>query len=117
MPEARITLAETTIYLATSPKSNSAYAAINKALAMVEHDTTNRPVPLHLRNAPTKLMGEMGYGAEYKYAHDYSGNFVRQEFLPDTLSGTRFYTPNEQNAQEAKIAERMRALWGDKYEK
>ena len=117
MPEARITLAETTIYLATSPKSNSAYAAINKALAMVEHDTTNRPVPLHLRNAPTKLMGEMGYGAEYKYAHDYSGNFVRQEFLPDTLSGTRFYTPNEQNAQEAKIAERMHTLWGDKYDK
>ena len=117
MPEARITLAETTIYLATSPKSNSAYAAINKALAMVEHDTTNRPVPLHLRNAPTKLMGDMGYGADYKYAHDYAGNFVRQEFLPDSLAGTRFYTPNEQNAQEAKIAERMRALWGDKYDK
>ena len=117
MPEARITLAETTIYLATSPKSNSAYAAINKALAMVNHDTTNRPVPLHLRNAPTKLMGDMGYGADYKYAHDYAGNFVRQEFLPDTLAGTRFYTPNEQNAQEAKIAERMRALWGDKYDK
>ena len=117
MPEARITLAETTIYLATSPKSNSAYTAINKALAMVEHDTTNRPVPLHLRNAPTKLMGDMGYGAEYKYAHDYRGNFVRQEFMPDTLSGTRFYTPNEQNAQEAKIAERMRTLWGDKYDK
>ena len=117
MPEARITLAETTIYLATSPKSNSAYAAINQALAMVNNDTTNRPVPLHLRNAPTKLMGDLGYGAEYKYAHDYAGNFVRQEFLPDSLSGTRFYTPNEQNAQEAKIAERMRALWGDKYEK
>lgn len=117
MPEARITLAETTIYLATSPKSNSAYAAINKALAMVEHDTTNRPVPLHLRNAPTKLMGEMGYGAEYKYAHDYAGNFVKQEFLPDSLSGTRFYTPNMGNAQESKIAERMHALWGDKYEK
>ncbi len=115
MPEARITLAETTIYLATSPKSNSAYTAINKALAMVEHDTTNRPVPLHLRNAPTKLMGDMGYGADYKYAHDYAGNFVKQEFLPDSLSGTRFYTPNEQNAQEAKIAERMRALWDDKY--
>ena len=117
MPEARITLAETTIYLATSPKSNSAYAAINKALAMVEHDTTNRPVPLHLRNAPTKLMDKLGYGADYKYAHDYAGNFVRQEFLPDSLSGTRFYEPNEQNAQEAKIAERMRALWGDKYDK
>ena len=117
MPEARITLAETTIYLATSPKSNSAYAAINKALAMVEHDTTNRPVPLHLRNAPTKLMGEMGYGAEYKYAHDYAGNFVKQEFLPDSLSGTRFYTPNVSNAQEAKISERMHALWGGKYDK
>ncbi|MBO5671536.1 MAG: replication-associated recombination protein A [Alistipes sp.] len=117
MPEARITLAETTIYLATSPKSNSAYAAINKALAFVEHDTTNRPVPLHLRNAPTKLMGELGYGAEYKYAHDYQGNFTVQEFLPDTLSGTRFYEPNEQNAQEQKIAERMRALWGNKYDK
>ena len=117
MPEARITLAETTIYLATSPKSNSAYKAINQALAMVEKDTTNRPVPLHLRNAPTKLMDKLGYGADYKYAHDYAGNFVRQEFLPDSLSGTRFYTPNEQNAQEAKIAERMRALWGDKYDK
>ena len=115
MPEARITLAETTIYLATSPKSNSAYAAINKALAMVEHDTTNRPVPLHLRNAPTKLMGDMGYGVDYKYAHDFAGNFVRQEFLPESLSGTRFYTPNRANAQEQKIAERMEALWGDKY--
>ena len=117
MPEARITLAETTIYLATSPKSNSAYAAINKALAMVEHDTTNRPVPLHLRNAPTKLMGDMGYGADYKYAHDYAGNFVRQEFLPDSLSGTRFYVPNEGNAQEQKISERIKMLWGDKYVK
>ena len=117
MPEARITLAETTIYLATSPKSNSAYAAINKALAMVEHDTTNRPVPLHLRNAPTKLMSDIGYGADYKYAHDYAGNFVRQEFLPESLAGTRFYTPNTQNAQEAKIAERIHALWGDKYDK
>lgn len=116
MPEARITLAETTIYLATSPKSNSAYAAINKALAMVERDTTNRPVPLHLRNAPTKLMGDMCYGANYRYAHDYTGNFVAQEFLPESLSGTRFYTPNTGNAQEAKIAERIHALWGDKYE-
>ncbi len=117
MPEARITLAETTIYLATSPKSNSAYAAINKALAMVEHDTTNRPVPLHLRNATTKLMGDMGYGVNYKYAHDFAGNFVSQEFLPDSLSGTRFYVPNEGNAQEQKISERIKALWGDKYAK
>lgn len=117
MPEARITLAETTIYLATSPKSNSAYTAINKALAMVENDTTNRPVPLHLRNAPTKLMGELGYGAEYKYAHDYTGNFIEQEFMPDSLRGTRLYTPNLGNAQEQKIAERIHALWGDKYDK
>ncbi len=117
MPEARITLAETTIYLATSPKSNSAYSAINKALAMVENDTTNRPVPLHLRNAPTKLMGDLGYGAEYKYAHDYSGNFIEQEFMPDSLRGTRLYTPNLGNAQEQKIAERIHALWGDKYDK
>ncbi|MBP3290504.1 MAG: replication-associated recombination protein A, partial [Alistipes sp.] len=73
MPEARITLAETTIYLATSPKSNSAYMAINKALDMVAHDTTNRPVPLHLRNAPTRLMSDAGYGKNYKYAHDYDG--------------------------------------------
>ena len=115
MPEARITLAETTIYLATSQKSNSAYMAINKALQLVEHDTTNRPVPLHLRNAPTKLMDKLGYGADYKYAHDFKGNFIQQEFLPESLSGTRFYTPNEQNAQEAKIAERIRTLWGDKY--
>ena len=117
MPEARITLAETAIYLATSPKSNSAYAAINKALQLVEHDTTNRPVPLHLRNAPTKLMGDLGYGADYKYAHDFAGNFVAQEFLPESLAGHRFYTPNTGNAQEQKIAERIHALWGDKYDK
>ena len=115
MPEARITLAETTIYLATSPKSNSAYMAINEALAFVEHDTTNRPVPLHLRNAPTKLMSEAGYAKGYKYAHDFSGGFVEQEFLPESISGKRFYTPNTQNATEAKIAERMEQLWGKKY--
>ncbi len=115
MPEARIPLAETTIYLAASPKSNSAYAAINKALALVEHDTTNRPVPLHLRNAPTRLMQREGYGKDYKYAHDYAGGFAEQEFLPETLAGTKFYTPNESNAQELKIAERIRELWKDKY--
>lgn len=115
MPEARITLAETTIYLATSPKSNSAYMAINAALDFVSHDTTNRPVPLHLRNAPTKLMSEAGYGKDYKYAHDYVGGFVNQEFLPESISGKRFYTPNLQNATEAKISERMNNLWGDKY--
>ncbi|MBP3612185.1 MAG: replication-associated recombination protein A [Rikenellaceae bacterium] len=115
MPEARITLAETTIYLATSPKSNSAYAAINAALAQVEHDTTNRPIPLHIRNAPTKLMKSLDYGRDYKYAHDYAGSFVEQEFLPEGLEGTRFYTPNEQNPTEAKIAERIRTLWKGKY--
>ena len=116
MPEARITLAETTIYLATSPKSNSAYMAINEALDLVAHDTTNRPVPLHLRNAPTKLMSEAGYGKNYKYAHDYQGGFVEQEFLPESLSGRTFSPPNEQNASEAKMAERIKRLWGDKYQ-
>ncbi len=115
MPEARITLAETTIYLAASPKSNSAYLAINKALALVEHDTTNRPVPLHLRNAPTKLMKNAGYSDGYKYAHDYEGHFADLEFLPETLAGTRFYEPDLQNPAEAKIAERIRTLWKGKY--
>ena len=115
MPEARIPLAEATIYLATSPKSNSAYMAIDKALAQVEHDTTNRPVPLWLRNAPTKLMKEAGYADGYKYAHDYEGHFADLEFLPESLSGTRFYEPDEQNAAEQKIAERIRTLWKGKY--
>lgn len=115
MPEARITLAEVTIYLATSPKSNSAYMAINKAMSLVENDTTNRPVPLHLRNAPTSLMDKAGYGKGYKYAHDYPGSFAEQEFLPESLSGTKFYEPNTGNSTEAKIAERMSELWKDKY--
>ena len=115
MPEARITLAETTIYLATSPKSNSAYMAINEALSFVEHDTTNRPVPLHLRNAPTKLMSDAGYAKGYKYAHDFDGSFVEQEFLPESIAGRRFYNPNLQNSTEAKIAERMERIWGEKY--
>ena len=115
MPEARITLAETTIYLATSPKSNSAYAAINEALAFVSKDNQLRPVPLHLRNAVTDLMKKEGYGAEYKYAHDYDGGFVRQEFMPDTLAGKQFYHPTTSNPTEQKIAARMAELWGDKY--
>ena len=115
MPEARITLAETTIYLATSPKSNSAYMAINRALAQVGHDTNNRPVPLHLRNAPTRLMEREGYGKGYKYAHDYEGNFAELEFMPQGLEGTKFYEPDTQNAAEAKIAERIHALWKEKY--
>ena len=101
MPEARIPLAEATIYLATSPKSNSAYMAINEALRMVERDTTNRPVPLHLRNAPTKLMDELGYGKNYKYAHDYEGNWVEQEFMPAGLEGKRFYTPQHKREHDA----------------
>lgn len=114
MPEARIPLAEATIYLATSPKSNSAYMAINSAMAFVSHDTTNRPVPLHLRNAPTKLMDQAGYGKGYKYAHDFGG-FAELEFMPDTLKGKKFYEPNPGNAAEAKIAEHMRELWKEKY--
>ena len=108
MPEARIPLAETTIYLANSPKSNSAYMAINEALSVVEHDTTNRPVPLHLRNAPTKLMDKLGYGQGYKYAHDYEGHWVEQEFMPQGMEGRRFYTP--QNKRESDAAAWKEAL-------
>ena len=115
MPEARITLAETTIYLATSPKSNSAYMAINEALAFVSKDTTLRPVPLHLRNAVTGLMKSEGYGKDYKYAHDFEGGFVEQEFMPDTLKGKTFYHPNTTNQTEQKIAARIEELWKDKY--
>ena len=116
MPEARITLAETTIYLATSQKSNSAYMAINEALAFVQKDTNLRPVPLHLRNAVTDLMAEQGYGADYKYAHDYEGNFVEQEFMPESLKGKQFYHPNTGNQTEQRIAERLKMLWNNKYE-
>ncbi|MDE6152895.1 MAG: replication-associated recombination protein A, partial [Muribaculaceae bacterium] len=99
MPEGRIPLAECTIYLATSAKSNSAYMAINDALARVR-DTGDLPVPLHIRNAPTSLMKEMGYGADYKYSHDYPGHFVRQQFLPDAIDGTRFWHPADNAAEE-----------------
>ena len=101
MPEARIPLAEATIYLATSPKSNSAYMAVNEAMAFVGRDTTNRPVPLHLRNAPTKLMDSLGYGKGYKYAHDYKDNWVEQEFMPSGLEGKRFYTPQHKREVDA----------------
>lgn len=101
MPEARIPLAEATVYLATSPKSNSAYMAVNEALRFVEKDTTNRPVPLHLRNAPTKLMDTLGYGKGYKYAHDYEGNWVEQEFMPAGLEGKKFYTPQHKREYDA----------------
>lgn len=110
-PEGRIPLAECVIYLATSPKSNSAYMAINTALQYVEQ-TGNMPVPLHLRNAPTKLMEQMGYGCGYKYAHDYPGNFVRQQFMPEKSGNPQFWNAAD-NAQEAKMKQRMDALWGE----
>ncbi len=110
MPEGRIPLAESTIYLATSPKSNSAYMPINNALEEVRQ-SGNLPVPLHMRNAPTSLMKKMGYGADYKYAHDYPGNFVRQQFLPDDLAGTRFWNPCH-NPAEDRSAELQRQRWG-----
>lgn len=113
MPEARIPLSECTIYLATSPKSNSAYKAIASALSAVEQ-TGNQPVPLHLRNAPTSLMKKLGYGEQYKYAHDYPGNFVRQQFLPDGLLGTRFWEPGD-NPQEATAQARQQQRWGDNH--
>lgn len=112
-PEGRILLAETTVYLATSPKSNSAYLSIDKALALVEQ-TGNLPVPLHLRNAPTKLMKELDYGKEYKYAHDFKDNFVEQEYMPKEILKSRFWEP-QQNSSEARIVEHLRKLWKDRY--
>lgn len=110
-PEGRIVLAETTIYLATSPKSNSAYLAIDSALAKVEQ-TGNLPVPLHLRNAPTTLMKDLDYGKEYKYSHDYENNFVKQEFLPKELKNSRFWEP-QSSVAERKLSDWMKKLWGD----
>ena len=110
-PEGRIPLAEATVYLATSPKSNSAYMAINQALELVR-ETGNRPVPLHLRNAPTELMKDLGYSDGYKYSHDYPGHFVRQQFMPDGLTDTILWKPQE-NAVEAKMKERMDSCWGE----
>lgn len=109
MPEARIILSECALYLATSPKSNSAIIAIDSAMEKTGKGDTS-PVPLHLRNAPTSLMKELGYGDDYKYAHDYEGNFVNQEFLPDTLTGTKFYEPGD-NSKERDIRTRLQKLW------
>ncbi|NLD21077.1 MAG: replication-associated recombination protein A [Bacteroidales bacterium] len=114
MPEARIPLAETCIYLATSPKSNAAYMAINAALAAVSATSDAPAVPLHLRNAPTSLMKDLGYAKDYKYAHSFEGNFVDQEFLPDGLQNTKFYKPGN-NKKEAEIRARLQQLW-KKYE-
>jgi putative ATPase len=116
-PEGRIILAETTVYLAASPKSNSAYLAIGVGQELVER-TGNLPVPLHLRNAPTKLMAELGYGEGYRYAHDYAGNYVPQDYLPPELLGTRLWTPQD-NPAERKLSEglRLRKVEEDKEDK
>ena len=113
MPEARIPLSEVTIYLASSPKSNSAYRAINEAMAVAK-ETQTASVPLYLRNAPTKLMSEMGYGDGYKYAHDYPGHFADLEFMPQELSGRKFYEPDD-NKQEEGLRTRLQSLWPKYY--
>jgi len=111
MPEARIILAEATVYLASAPKSNSAYMAINQALADVR-DTRNDPVPMHLRNAPTKLMKDMGHGEGYKYSHDFEDNFAAMENRPENVRGHRYYEPGDQGF-EPRIGDRLRRLWKD----
>ena len=112
-PESRIILSECVIFLATSPKSNSAYEAISKAQALVR-EKGDLSIPLHIRNAPTKLMKDLGYGANYQYAHSHAGNFVEQEFLPAEISGTPIYTPG-QNPREQQTAEWLKLLWKDRY--
>lgn len=112
-PESRIILSQTAIYLASSPKSNASYMAINTAQEVVRK-TGNLSVPMHLRNAPTKLMKDIGYSDGYKYAHDYPGNFVEQEFLPQEISGTRFYSP-QNNPRENEMRNSLRNKWKEKY--
>lgn len=112
-PEGRIVLAETTIYLASSPKSNSAYLAIDAAIELV-NKTGNLPVPLHLRNAPTKLMAELNYGSDYKYSHDYPSNFVKQDYLPAEILNEKLWKGQDSPA-ERKLAEHVKALWGERY--
>lgn len=112
-PEGRIVLAEATVYLATSPKSNSTYLAINKAIATVR-ETGNLPVPLHLRNAPTSLMKELDYGKDYKYAHDFEDNFVEDNFFPEELKQKSYWQP-QNNASEKKIKEWMKRLWKNRF--
>jgi putative ATPase len=113
-PESRIILSQCAVYLANSPKSNASYLAINKAQKIVK-ETGDLSVPLHLRNAPTKLMRDLDYGKNYKYAHDYQGNFISEEFLPDTLIKTKIYNPGN-NARENKFREELKKMWGDKYD-
>ncbi len=113
MPEARIILSQAVIYLATSAKSNASYLAINEAMALVR-ETGALSVPLHLRNAPTKLMKDLNYGKDYQYAHNHTGNFIIQEFLPDEVKGTKFYDPGN-NPAEGKVREKLRREWKEKY--
>ncbi|WP_374948577.1 replication-associated recombination protein A [Mucilaginibacter sp.] len=113
MPESQLILSQTVIYLATSPKSNSATTAIGAAIALVKQ-TGDLPVPLHLRNAPTKLMKNIGYGKNYKYAHSYEGNFADLDFLPEQIRGTKIYEPGN-NARENESKEKLKKLWGDRY--
>jgi putative ATPase len=112
-PESRIILSEAAIYLATSPKSNAAYAAINDAQALVEK-TGDLSVPLHIRNAPSRLMKDLGYGKDYKYAHSYEGNFIDDNFLPEDIEGKKLYEPGE-NVREKEIRDRLRSWWKDRY--
>jgi putative ATPase len=112
-PESRIILSEAAVYLATSPKSNASYMAIESALETVRSEG-DLPVPLHIRNAPTRLMKNLGYGKDYKYAHSYSGNFIQDNFLPDEIKGTVFYDPGV-NSKEEEIRKRLAAMWKDIY--
>ena len=113
-PEARIILSQCAIYLASSPKSNASYEAINMALAKV-NETGDLPVPMSVRNAPTKLMKDMDYGKDYQYAHSFQNNFVNMEFLPDEIKGTKFYEPGK-NAREDELRNNLKRLWGKKYD-
>lgn len=113
MPESRIILSQAVTYLAASAKSNAAYMAINHAQEVVRN-SGDLPVPLHLRNAPTKLMKDIGYGKEYQYAHDYAASFAKQEYLPESISGSKFYEPGN-NAREREMKEFLKKLWGEKY--
>jgi len=113
MPESQLILSQTAIYLATSAKSNSATTAIGTAMSLVQQ-TGDLPVPLHLRNAPTKLMKNLGYGKDYKYAHSYEGNFTDLDFLPDAIKGTKIYEPGN-NSKEYETREKLKKLWGERY--
>lgn len=112
-PESRIILSQCAIYLANSPKSNASYMAINKAQEIVKK-TGDLPIPLHLRNAPTQLMKALNYGKDYKYAHNYNGNFIHEEFLPEPISNSKIYEPGE-NSREEQFRQKLKKIWGDKY--